>query len=269
MKSFSLFTSLITAAVVVTSTGNVKAALAIDDASNSAYNPNWETGDNGGSGFGAWTISAGSANNGVFVGASGGNGGESSLNIDVSSKSWGLWAKNGATSEATRSLSSALAVGQTFILKMDNGYVNSGASIGFGLRNGANDRFEFYFRGGQTIYEFRDNSGADQDTSIDYTADGLTISFQLTGANSYSLDVNGGAYTHTGTLSGSGSIDALRFFNYQAGDGENFDLFFNQLQVVPEPANMALAGFGGLFAALTLARSQAIQRIVRMRRRLA
>ena len=80
-----------------------------DNASNPAYNADdanntndtnpanntngWVTGDNGGTGFGAWNlIGPGDSNpshGGFFMGSSSGNAGGSSGNIDTAGRSWG------------------------------------------------------------------------------------------------------------------------------------------------------------------------------------
>ena len=83
------------------------------------------------------------------------------------------------------------------------------------------------------------------------TITALNLAFALTGVNTYSFNINNGAYTTSGGLSSSGTIDTLRFFNYNSGINgvaNTYDLFFNNLQVVPEPVHVALPVFGGLFA---------------------
>lgn len=211
-----------------------KAAAAVsDNAANSPYSNGWQTGDNGGSGFGAWTIS-GSGSAGVFVGGS-----------DIGASSWGLYANSGGLSQAVRSLSSSLAVGQTFSLQMDNGFVNTGGTVGFSLQSSGANRFEFLFIGGQSNYLINDSTTGDN-TGVGFTSSGLTLAFQLTGADAYSFTINGGSAI-TGNLGNSGGIDGIRFYNANAGPGSDHDLFFNNLSVVPEPSHIALAIFGGLF----------------------
>jgi hypothetical protein len=233
--------------VLVSAPGEGRAALALDDASQGAYSDGWSTGDNGGSGFGAWTLNN-SGSGGWFVGSSANNG-FANGNIDVNGKSWGLWANSGGLSEATRQFPSALSAGQTFYLKMDNGFVQNGGTVGFALRNGSNNRFEFLFIGGNANYLVNDSTTG-RNTGVGFTSAGLSLAFTLTGTDSYSLAINGGT-PMTGTLAGSGSIDTLRFFNANAGTGSAYDLFFNSLEVVPEPTNIALMIFAG--GALVLA----------------
>lgn len=68
---------------------------ASDGATSATYNDGWQTGDNGGTGYGAWTLNAVPGWSGHFIGDS---------DIAVSSKSWGTWAKTSNTAEAIRSL---------------------------------------------------------------------------------------------------------------------------------------------------------------------
>lgn len=226
-----------------------------DNASNSAYNDGWQSGDNGGTGFGAWTLSGGS-NAGFFIGNSKNNGdGDGNNDGDINTtgdNAWGLYANSGQTASAVRTFNSALSVGQTFTLRMDNGWIEGGGTVGFGLQNASSDnRFEFFFIGGASKYQRNDNGGV-QNTTLDFTDGGLTIVFTLTGADAYSATVT--AYyddntsasdTFSGTLLNSGAIDRLRLFNYNAGSGSQRDAFFNSI-AVPEPALVSLLAISGM-----------------------
>ena len=134
-------TSLGTAPAVIPET-----TLAADVASNAAYVSVWTHGANGGSGFGAWRLSAGGTG-GHFVGSSTNNAGGSS-GIDVGGRAWGLWASSGVT-EAVRPLSGGgLATGQVLRAAFDVGWVASGRSAGLAFRNAAsNALWEFIYVG--------------------------------------------------------------------------------------------------------------------------
>ena len=61
--------------------------VAADDASQSAYNDGWSIGDNGGSGFAAWTsVSPGTSTSGTFIGS-----GNSDIGSGGSQNVWGLY----------------------------------------------------------------------------------------------------------------------------------------------------------------------------------
>src|SRR5215208_2391752 len=101
--------------------------IASDDASQAAYNPTWESGDNGGSGFTAWnSVTTGLSNAGTFVGTSNGD-----IGTGGSQKVWGLYSNNSTqTGAAVRPFSSALVPGWVFSIDMDNGNVGNGGTVG-------------------------------------------------------------------------------------------------------------------------------------------
>jgi hypothetical protein len=220
------------------------ALFAADDAGNYS---SWASGDNQGTGFGNWNLSNTSGNsgqNGAFL-ATSANG---NCNILTDGKAWALYANSGQTANAIRPLTGSLSAGQQLLLRFDNNSINSGGSVGFSLQNssGAN-RFEFYFVGGQNNYKV--NVGGEVDTGRAYTDQGLTLAFTQNGGNGYSFSINGSvAFTgSSGTLAAS-DISQIRFFNFNAGSGDNFNFYFNDLQVVPEPTSWALLGFGAVAA---------------------
>src|SRR5438034_7047526 len=100
-------------AIPVTVTAQI---VAMDSAADTAYDDGWQTFDNGGFGFGFWTISAGQA----IVTSSSNNGNPPpSANIDTSGRSWGLHDPIGGGFNAARPMNAPLAVGQTFIADVD------------------------------------------------------------------------------------------------------------------------------------------------------
>lgn len=225
------------------------AAPASDNASEGAYSAGWANGSNGGSGWGGgWTLSpiTNLSQRGFFVGNSAGNdGGDPGGNGDINttgSKAWGIYANSGQTADVIRQFYGALHIGDTFTVDFDNGWINSGNSVGLGLRDAGNtNRFEFYFAGGDSVYRINDNSSASRSTGIGWTGQGLRLAFTLTGTNTYSLTVSGVGTdgpgglptTITGTLTGTvnSAIDRFRFWNYSAGSGSQYDAFFNSLSV--------------------------------------
>lgn len=252
---------------------------AVDSSADPAYDdafPQWDTGDNGGYGFGPWTLSPdpNAGNAGFFTASSTQNGSFPSGGIDAGGDAWGLYANtNGgaATAVAYRSFTGgSLGNNESFSIFMDNGFVDSvGGIVGLLLRSG-NDtsnknngqRFEFLFIGGGANYQILDNSGL-VDTGIGYTDGGVKLDFMRTGLNSYAATItrlaDNSSNTITGTLSGtSGStIDSVALYNQQAGDGQNFDLFFNNMQIIPEP---------GVATLIAMAASLALSASTRRRR---
>lgn len=222
--------------------------VAVDNAGNYT---SWANGNNLGSGFGAWALS-GSANSGFFLGNSANNGSSPSGNINTSGQAWGLYANSGTLASAVRPFTGgSLAAGQQFHIQMDNGSIQTGGTVGFGLQNSSGqNRFEFYFVGGSSSYTIN-IGGTTINTGISFTDDGLSLVFSQNSANGWALDVTpagGSTSQFSGTLAAS-DISQLRLFNFNAGSGGTRDAFYNNIQVVPEPANVALGAFGLLLLA--------------------
>lgn len=208
---------------------------AADQADAAAYNSGWTNGSNGGSGFSAWSLSpaSNSGNAGFFIGSS---------DINTAGESWGMYANSGQTASAVRPFGADLTVGSTVTFKMDNGGINGGGTVGWGLQNGSGQNLlEFYFIGGQAEYKINDNSG-EYGTGISFTNAGLILSFTLQTATTYQLVVTpltGSSSTFTGSLinpAGGQVVNRLRLFNANAGSGSANDAFFNSLDVCYQPA---------------------------------
>ncbi len=265
---------VITAALVLPFINGSAANLASDSAADAAYNDGWQMGDNGGSGFGAWTIFTVDVNpdrNGVFVGSSSNNGFAPSGNIDSAGRSWGMYANQlinqdnfsiGFVSASRSFTGGELGVGQTLLLRMDNGFIGSTfrgtGAVGFSL-----NRFSFFFPGGGT--EYRIGYGDPNDTigllgtGVAFTDDGLDLAFTRTGADSYRLVItpNGGSAVEiNGVMSVTGgALDSILLYNKTAGAGAESDAFFNSMAIIPEPATAVLVGLGLLSAATLRRRS--------------
>ena len=244
--------------------------VASDEADNAPYNDGWQTGDNGGTGFGAWTLTQTSGNidgfNGQFIGSSSGNGfGTANPNIDTGGKAFGEYGNTGNAAVAYRAFGTGQMYNNSvFHWAMDNGFIDNGTSVGLTLRNGnanANPgnyntgaRFEFLFLGGNSDYTYIDGTGS-HDTGIAFLDTGLQLSLRMIGANGYTLTVSNGNNTallgtYSGTLEGTAnsSIDSFALYNNNAGGGGAHDAFFNSFSVdaVPEPTVVVLFAVGGV-----------------------
>ncbi|HMO50027.1 MAG TPA: carbohydrate-binding protein [Kiritimatiellia bacterium] len=186
-----------------------------DNAGN--YGGGWTTGSNQGTGFSPWTLESG-GQGGHFVGANG----------------WGFWShEGGGYSAAVRPFPAAMAAGQTFRVRMQNGWIwEAGGSVGVALRDTEGDeKWLLYFNGGATNY-----TGTNP-TDIPWTDQGLDIAFTLTAANSYSVTITpvagGSARTYTGSF--TGSINNFRAWSANNGTGDEFnsnrDYFVNNLMI--------------------------------------
>jgi hypothetical protein len=184
----------------------------------------WTDGSMGGTGFGAWTLSAtGSA--GTFLADT-----TSSTNMSVGATAgFGLWANTGGVATATRNMNVPLGTGDNFTIRLDNSYVDAGSQVGFSLADSAGTvRFRFYFVGGQANYLVSDTTTG-RATSIPWTDAGLTISFTQSSATGYSMTV--GASTITGTLAAGNAISRVVIENNNAGSNADHNLYFGETSI--------------------------------------
>ncbi len=189
-----------------------------DNAGNAVYTNGWDSADNGGTGFAPWTLNA--------FGAAG---------HFVNEGKWGMWSHETTNmAEAIRPFSSPLAVGQTFEVFMQNGWIwEGGGSIGVALRDASqNTLWELYFNGGDAFYNTPDGV-----TDINWTDQGLDVAFTVTSAGNYSVKVTpsgGAARTYTGSF--SGSVAELRAWSYSNGTSDTNnpkrDFYLNNLKIV-------------------------------------
>jgi hypothetical protein len=220
--------------------------IAADTASAQIYNDldGWNSGDNGGFGFGGWFLGTSNTVSGFgnfVVSNSSLNGSGNSGNINTEgSVAWGLYASNGVLYEADRPLNTSLHIGQTLKLALDTGNVNSASQnggnagkVGFALRSGANILFEFYFLGGGSQYLIHDQNGTAVATGVPFTDAGLLLQLSLT-TSGYSLTIipNGSSpVIKTGVLTGSSSPDTIAFYDLGGGtNGSNY-FYFNSLLI--------------------------------------
>ena len=234
--------------------GSGGGALGRHDAANeAAYANGWANGSNGGVGFDPWLINVtiGDTNrDGWFLGTAANNGtAPGSTNIDTDGKAFGLYANgNDGVSDAAVIAyrpfgANALQVGERFVARLDNGLVDPGGiMVGFSLPGevpdyghlyaafpGSTTRFAFVLRAGSANYETWDG-GDYHDTGVSQTYGGLAVVFELTGADSYQLTIDGGNAL-AGTLGGvpGTPLHGVAFVNYIAGAGVAYDFFFNSI----------------------------------------
>ncbi len=239
------------AAAVLTGNQPVGAAsVASDNACNSPYNgTSWSNGQNGGAGFGAWSLfQTGGGTSSFFTASASDNGSGCSSGGGINGscgKSWGAFAGNGAIANARRAFTgspSALQTNQSFTFSIDNGYVNnSGGAVGVALENSSNNTvWEFLYVGGNSSghYSINDGSGSNA-TSVSYLESGLVVVFTLTSSTAYSIaitPIGGSTTTVTGTLQnpvGGQAISQFRFYNNEplSGNGCNYNCFLNGISV--------------------------------------
>lgn len=213
--------------------------IASDSAAN--YGSDFDTGMNGGYGFGTWTLNT--PGGGHYVGGG----------------VFGLWNNAygaGTGSFANRQFGSSLSVGQTFSISLEMGSLNSSLEEGgFSLEDSSgNVLFSYWQQGGNNANgDYSDANGPGTATGFAYDFMRLdTFAFTLNSATSYTFTDLATSASYEGTL--SGTISQLQVFRDNlAGDpatggGGGTDLRFNNLEItaVPEPSFFALVGIGGL-----------------------
>jgi len=238
-------------------------------ASDNAGNPSYTTafvGVDGGTGFQAWTAATPSGGGGNYLGATGLAG----------ARTFGIYSGDAGTMNIYRKFDAALAAGQTFSLDLGYTGVNSGGGvIGINLYSGGTWRLNFEFAGGSSLWRVKDNNaaGAGYDaTGITWAGGtgwdsnaatpelpGATLNFAFTrgsSLNQYKLDISQGTQSFTtgttfyttGTGSGDTNIDEIEIYSVNQGNNQNVG--FNNLQIIPEPSSASLIGLGaaGLLA---------------------
>ena len=142
MKSTRLATLCVALGLAASLTTQSQAQIttvATDNSGNygGAGEPGWTNNSTAGTGFGPWTISTSGAA-GTFLGDAARHG-AGAASLDTGGQSFMMWAEGSA--EASRSLTSSLATGQTlsasFAMKWDNG------NRGIALSNGGSEVFFF------------------------------------------------------------------------------------------------------------------------------
>jgi hypothetical protein len=220
------------------SSGSTRAAqLAFDNASQSVYADGWQTGDNGGFGFGAWTITPTGQG---LIGSSTANGDAQAPAGDIDtpgSRSWALaFVSDSTTITAVRPLTGPLNAGQHIMFDIDGSSTPNSEFMEVHLGSASGDRWYVQIR--PTAIAF---IGSSQSLVIPPTREGVHVDFTLTGADTYALSANvlGAQPTVvTGTLAGTtGSlIDqvSLQFIELSFVAGDVF--YSNSLAVTPEPS---------------------------------
>ena len=143
-----------------------------------------------------------------------------------------------------------MPVGGTFKIDMDTGFIDTGNSDGFVLRNGnasssptnynTGARFELLYIGNDTSnsYKVVDNAGL-YNIGVPFTGTGLHLVFTLNTLDTYTLLVIDNASGNTnatvnGTLGGTAgsTLDSIALYNRNPGSGPQYDCFFNSLQLI-------------------------------------
>ncbi len=220
------------------------------DATGTAYDDGWQSGDNDGSGFGPWALSTSSgepARNGFFIGNSIYNGdgdGNSDGDINTNDLTWGLYANQGNTATATRPFAQVMTEGSCLSFKMDNGFVEPGGQVTATLLAAGGSLLDILFAGDASqfqidpsFYHIFDDNGL-SNTNLDFSDEGLEIKITVRAGNTYDLEIirlEGGTATFSGrsfkSVSGNPAPIGIVFTNHNAGADPPRDLFVNSLEI--------------------------------------
>ncbi len=241
------------AIILLAASVSANAQIASDVASNYAT---WTNGSNGGTGFGAWSLNAvsGSGSAGSFLGN------PSSAGITgMAASSFGLFANpasSGATSTASRALTSALTVGQTLSIQWGVNFDSNGVgNKGFNLYSGG--------VGGTQLINI--NMGGTQAITINgnpmfnnYGTAAMTLGFEYVNATTLRVFGTGrdGSEAYNTNFTIAAAPNAFQFYATELAAGDARQPYFNNLEVVPEPSTAGLAILG--IAALVARRTRKI-----------
>ncbi len=233
--------------------------IAADYATDLTYSGGWAAGQNGGSGFGAWSFNGTDPTPaGVYQGMT------TSSPIGTA---WSLFthANNTGLANAGRAISEVggLQAGQMFSTTIDNptayhffrGFdmlFTSGPNNNAGGNNTAALRVSVFNYGGQN-WHLNDLVSVDTGlSSLTTGAAGMKLDLTLTSATTYSLTLtplNGATpYTHSGTFA---AVLPITWVDFRLYDGtsaglddtaNNFEISSMTISAVPEPSTWALIG---------------------------
>ncbi len=224
------------------------ASPASDNASN--YGGGWTDGSNGGSGFLNWSLNNNNGTSGAAAGNFLGSSTDGAGDINVSGNSFGLYANSdgGAYSTAVRSFATSLSNGDQFTFDVALNYDNG--NKGFNLRTAGDSVFNFNLGSGGSVSSSTATLNAGPGTGYDWGGNDavLNFSFAMNSSTSFLYDISRTSSAgFQGTLfSGEvtgvvGNIDNFEFYNAGTDDGSaQNNLYFNNLNVIPEPSAVLL-----------------------------
>jgi len=204
-----------------------------DNATN--YGGNWTNGSNQGTGFGAWSLSAGS-NSGSFIGNPSNNGMGTS---GIGTTAFGMFATGGGFFNASRTINNGIQVGDVLTFFWAINFDAGSGSKGFDLR-----------AGGTTIFNVNNGNSATITTTngtanTNYGTSPMQVTLTRISATQYSFSMtsrSGGA-SYTTTINSTATIDNFNFYigNQNSGFGER-NMYVNAFTIT-KPITIANGNF--------------------------
>jgi len=223
-----LFLILLSMPWLAVSKGHAQFTFATDNASSSAYSDGWASGDNGGSGFNAWSISIPGPNAGVFIGNPSNNG---MGTTGIGTTAFGLFssANNSGYANASRDFATSLQVGDSLSFHWAMNWDSSGGAKGFDLKTstGAN--------------VFNVNNGGNQNITVggvlangNYGTSPMLVNVTRT-TNGYDFSMtarNSGGTAYTTSLVTTSTIGRINLYEGNQGDNNaNRNIYFNNFSI--------------------------------------
>lgn len=228
------------------------ASIASDNASNYT---SWTDSSNQGSGFAAWSLNN-NDNGGTapFAGSFLGDSTAGAGDINTGGQSFGLYANpSEAFSTAIRSFS--MSVGETFTAQMAVNFANG--NKGFNFRIGGDSIFNFNVGGGGNVSSPNATLNAGSGAGYDYGGNAvIDLSLTLDTATQLSYNVSRTSSEgfqgtlFSGTVTGlSAAPDNFEFYVSDTESGDQNNLYFNNLAIIPEPgaALLFITGLGFIY----------------------
>jgi fibronectin-binding autotransporter adhesin len=220
LATLGVLLALLLIVAVPTST-NAQFTFATDNAGNSPYSDGWAAGDNGGTGFNAWTFNQGGSSGTYLADPA------SKSITGMSNPSWALFGNAGGFIDANRSFSSALQIGDTFTLVWGINFDTGAGNKGFNL----------YVGGTQVANVNNGNSSAitvnGNNTGFGYGTAAMTWTAFYSNATTLVLSANDrdGSGTFTTNIAISGALNNFRFYIAGNNNGGNAEPLYNNLRI--------------------------------------
>ncbi len=187
----------------------------------------WFDGQNGGTNFDAWSISSGAT---ASLAVS-----NPYCSFATNSYAWCLQASGGGFIQAVRPFAASLQPGDKVFFTFENGGIDSPGSVGVAFHNRFDQRLaETYFEGGATNFVVNDTSV--RNTGIPWSdSQARVCTFELLTTVDYRLTIGGQSFDGTFGDASEYAVAYLRFWNYNAGSGDDHKFFIGALAVTGAP----------------------------------
>ncbi len=194
-----------------------------DNGGNATYSGTLSNGMNGGSGFGAWSITAGGST-GTFIGDPANDG---NSNAGMGANSFGFYATGSNYVNALRTINGGMQVGDTLSFYWIFNWDANGGNKGFDFKNGGTTVFNINNGGFSGTIT---STAGTVNTSYGTTPMLVTLVRSSSTQYAFSMTSRSGGATYTNTITNSTSIDGINFYIGNQNDGSgNRNMYVNNL----------------------------------------